>query len=91
MDEIDRDQIEKDNFYIPAKYNNQNLEQYASMGHLLKCHKCEKKILVSLGLIGTPHHIGISATCAECLEIDKDFCKEHPKIANRLDNWKNEL
>jgi hypothetical protein len=71
-------------FYIPA--NEQS--HFPSIGELLKCGKCERKILVQMGINGTPHHFGTSVTCADCLVIDDDFCKKYPDIAKKIQDWK---
>lgn len=82
-----KNDVRNESYYIPSTYK----PEYSpgSMGHLLQCHKCKRKILVSMGLIGTVHHMGTSATCADCLEIDPEFRKQHPDIAHKLDEWKH--
>lgn len=57
------------------------------MGHLTTCHKCGRKILVEMGLIGVPHHTGLSVTCGDCLVLSKRFRKKHPKIAAKIESW----
>jgi hypothetical protein len=43
----------------------------AVLGYLTACHKCGRKILVEMGLIGVPHHTGVSVTCGECLVLSE--------------------
>ncbi len=57
------------------------------MGHLTACHKCGRKVLVEMGLIGTPHHIGVSVTCGECLVVSEQFRKEQPEVLSKLESW----
>jgi len=57
------------------------------LGHLTACHKCGRKILVEMGLIGVPHHTGISVTCGECLVLSKRFHKEQPEIVAKIESW----
>jgi hypothetical protein len=59
----------------------------AVRGHLTACHKCGRKILVEMGLIGVPHHTGVSATCGECLVLSEQFRKEQPEIVSKIESW----
>ena len=70
--------------YIPA-----TKDKLASVGHLCKCDICGRKIYVSMGLIGTPHHFGVAAMCAECLQIEDGFKQQYPDIAKQIEDWKN--
>ncbi|HTU19642.1 MAG TPA: hypothetical protein VMG10_16395 [Gemmataceae bacterium] len=57
------------------------------MGQLTACNKCGRTILVEMALIGVQHHVGLTATCGECLMIPQQFRKEHPQIAAKIDRW----
>ena len=70
-------------YYIPAI----GTQQIAGNGEFCECPKCHRKILVTMGLIGTTHHIGLEATCADCLEISDNFRTARPDIVERIENW----
>ena len=57
----------------------------------LKCNKCGRKILVEMALIGIPHHTGVSATCADCVDMTTPqaqlLAKQHPDVAKELAEW----
>lgn len=74
-----------DYFYIPA--NEQS--HFPVIGEFRKCNKCERKILVQMGINGTPHHFGTSVTCADCLVIDEDFRQKYPDIVKQIEDWKS--
>jgi len=57
------------------------------MGHLTACNKCGRKILVEMALIGAQHHVGLTATCGECLMLPEQLRKEYPRIAAKIDRW----
>lgn len=59
----------------------------ASEGHLLECPKCKRKIHVAMALIGVPHHLGTTAMCAECLDIEDKFVQEFPEVAEKIKKW----
>jgi hypothetical protein len=61
------------------------------MGHLTACRQCGRKILVEMALIGVPHHVGISATCGECLVLSEQFRKEHPRIIAKIEKWLHDV
>jgi len=73
-------------FHIPAA-----VPGFASMGHLVSCQKCGRKVLVGMGLIGVPHHTNLAITCADCLEIDDEFKQKYPEIAKQIEDWKNDV
>lgn len=77
-----------DSWYIPAERDGDKHVSLASMGHLVACHKCKKKIMVSMGINGTIHHSTPSVVCAECLEVPEDFATKHPDIAAQIAEWK---
>ena len=80
----------KDSYYIPAGVGNLGWKQpFASMGEFLSCKKCGRKILVEMGINGTIHHMGTSATCADCIEIPAEFREKFPDIAKQIEEWKN--
>jgi hypothetical protein len=79
-----KDQFDEDTFYIPNAGDGISL-----VGHKTKCNKCKRKILVQLPLFGVPHHFDAMACCAECLEVDNEFKKGHPEVANDLMRWKD--
>lgn len=56
---------------------------------LKACRKCGRKILVEMGLIGSPHHSWIMATCAECVQtpINDAFKEKHPGAAAEIEKW----
>jgi len=70
-----------DSYYIPGE------RALSVMGHLCKCRKCGRKILVELVLIGVPHHDTPIVTCSECLVLDSEFRNKNPDIAKQLDEW----
>ncbi len=72
-------------FHIPAT----GPDEMDSMGEMLECSKCKRKILVTMGLFGTVHHMGTSVTCAECLTIDPNFSERFPDIASKIERWKD--
>jgi hypothetical protein len=57
------------------------------MGHMTACKKCGRKVLVEMGLIGVPHHVGLVVTCGECVEPSEQIRKEHPEIVSKVENW----
>lgn len=71
-------------FYIPNVGDG-----VALAGHKTNCRKCNKKIFVQLPLFGIPHHFDALAVCGECLDIDAEFKKEYPEIAEDLLKWRN--
>jgi hypothetical protein len=60
------------------------------MGELLACKKCGRKILVEMAINGTIHHMGTSATCADCIEYTDDFREKNPNVVEQIEKWKNE-
>jgi|GEM_PF-2574353 len=52
---------------LTATTKNQALK-FPVVGKLVKCSKCDRRILVERGLIGVDHTIGIYVTCWDCLE-----------------------
>lgn len=73
------DEVAGDTYYID--------NDLTVMGHLTACHKCGRKMVVELPLIGVPHHLGVTVTCGECLVMTDEFRKEHPKIASKVEDW----
>jgi hypothetical protein len=57
--------------------------------HKLQCQKCGRKILVEMALIGVPHHTGVAATCAKCIQLplDEEFRQKHPDKAKDIEEW----
>ena len=53
------------------------------------CHKCGRKILVEMGLIGVPHHPLLMVTCAECVQIpiNDSFREKNPEAAMEIERW----
>lgn len=70
-----------DTYYIDGDHG------LAVQGHLTACHRCGRKILVEMGLIGVPHHTGVSVTCGECLVLSEQFRKEQPEILSKIEGW----
>lgn len=62
-------------------------DRLAVRGHLTACRKCGRKILVEMGLIGSTHHVGVTATCGECLMLSEQLRKEQPEIASKVERW----
>ena len=53
------------------------------------CHKCGRKILVEMGLVGAPHHSWIMVTCADCVQtpINDTFREKQPEAATEIEKW----
>jgi hypothetical protein len=75
---------EDKSYYIEAKD-----ERLPSIGYMLECPKCKRKIHVAMGLIGTVHHFTPTAMCAECLEITDEFRKEFLDICKQIEEWRD--
>jgi hypothetical protein len=45
--------------------------EHPMSGRLIACSKCNRKILVERGLIGTDHTVALMAACWECLTEDE--------------------
>lgn len=58
--------------------------------HKLACRKCGRKILVEIALFGVSHNAEVVATCAECLELSRDFKGKHAKAADDISKWMKE-
>jgi len=63
---------------------------FHACGELVECHKCHRKIVVEMGINGTPHHFGTSVTCLDCLVVREEFRTAHPEITNLIDEWKQD-
>lgn len=85
IDDLPKDCFDEDTFYIPNAGDGVSL-----VGHKTQCKKCKRKILVQLPLFGVPHHFDAIPVCGECLEIDDEFKKDHPAIAEDLKLWKTQ-
>jgi hypothetical protein len=70
------------------QYFIQGTSGFDTMGHLLTCQKCGKKILVEVVLMGTNHNTAIQATCLDCLKLSEEFRSLHPKVADQIDHWR---
>ncbi|MCJ7424367.1 hypothetical protein MUP01_08905 [Candidatus Bathyarchaeota archaeon] len=58
--------------------------------HMLRCRKCQRKILVEVGLLGVDHTSVISVICGECLKQDglsKSFRRKHPEESREMEDW----
>jgi len=58
--------------------------------HMLRCRKCQRKIIVEVGLLGVDHTSMISVICAECLRQDglsKSFRRKHPEESREMEEW----
>lgn len=77
--------MENDLYYFKG-----NDSHFASVSHLCQCNKCKRKILVSMGVNGVPHHFGTNVTCADCLEIKEEFKQEYSDFVKRIEDWKAE-
>lgn len=62
----------------------------ASMNHLTKCTECGRKIMVSLAMIGVPHHAGLAVMCAECIKISDEHRQQFPEETRKLEEWINQ-
>jgi hypothetical protein len=71
-------------YYIPTSKDC----SIAGYGEFCQCDKCGRKILVSMGLAGTIHHLALTATCADCLVVHENFRKTQPQVAKMIDDWK---
>lgn len=71
-------------YYIPPEKD----KPIAAYGEFCQCTKCGRKILVSMGINGTIHHMGLTVTCADCLEVNENFRKDQPQVAKMIDDWK---
>lgn len=85
-----------------SKMDNQLTDEYyyvegddgmGAIGYFLECPHCKKKIMVEMGLFGTPHHHTPSAICADCVKLHESFREKHPELSEKLDKkleeWKN--
>lgn len=57
------------------------------LGYLSECPKCHRKILIETCLCGANHNIGVTAICAECVEIPTEFQKSNPDICDKIKKW----
>lgn len=64
------------------------------LNYKLCCEKCGRKILVEMTLFGIPHHLGVTAICGECIDIEgerfKEFAKNYPEEARAILDWLTE-
>jgi len=74
--------LSDETYYRPRTNNS-----VAVSGHLTACRKCGRKILVEMGMIGSTHHFGVSATCGECLVLSEQIRKEQPEIVSKIERW----
>ena len=66
---------------------------FDSISYLLRCEWCDRKIYLSMSMTGTIHHFEPSAICAECLQkkgLNKDFVKDFPEDAKKIQEWMEE-
>ena len=56
--------------------------------NLWSCHKCGRKIVVQIGINGTPHHWVSNVVCAECMEIQSEFQEHYPQQAKEIEEWR---
>ena len=73
------DAVDGDTYYIA--------NDLTVMGHMTACHKCGRKMVVEMALIGVPHHLGVTVTCGDCLVVTEQFRKEHPEVASQIERW----
>ncbi len=71
--------------WIPAK---KDAWQIDSLFEFCECNKCKRRMVVSMGINGTVHHMGLGIICIDCLELDEEAWKEHPDVLARLKAWK---
>jgi hypothetical protein len=64
-----------------------NNNGFQIVGHFLKCHKCNKKFFIEIAINGTDHNLSVSAQCAGCVEVSKDFKEEHPEEAKKIEDF----
>ena len=62
-------------------------DDLTTVGHLTACNKCGHKILIEMALIGSQHHVGVTATCGDCLVVPEQFRKEHPEAVSKVEKW----
>lgn len=55
-----------------------------------QCKKCGRKILVEIGLIGTPHNTEPVVTCAACLVIASQYKEKFPAQAQDIEDWQKQ-
>jgi hypothetical protein len=84
---FERTQMSEETYYIGGDLY-QGGNTLPEMGHLTQCSKCKRKILVAMALIGSIHHAGLAATCADCLELTPEFKEKHPDVAEKIEKWK---
>ncbi len=58
-----------------------------TVGHLLKCNKCGRKILVEYVLYGSPHAFNMFVTCGECVDLSAEFRKEFLDATKTIEDW----
>lgn len=55
-----------------------------------KCYHCGRDVLVSIVVVGTPHHAGVMVDCRECLKtkgIHPDYVMKNPEQAAQIQRW----
>lgn len=60
------------------------------IGHLLKCNKCGKKILVEILLFGVSHNLDVIATCGSCMKISDNIKEKYPEVSKKIEEFLNE-
>lgn len=58
-----------DSIYVDNAGDDPNFK-IALMVYLVKCPKCERKVFVSLPLIGTQHHMSPTIICVDCFDFE---------------------
>jgi hypothetical protein len=72
-------------YYLPRQ-SDQPMS-FASLGYLLQCRKCQRKIVVDCVLNGTNHNLGVYAICAECVKLEGDFKEKFPEQAKAIEEF----
>ncbi len=58
---------------------------FSIMGHLTKCQKCGRKMIIEVGQAGVNHDTNIWVTCAECTKLEDEFRVKFPKVAEFIE------
>lgn len=63
---------------------------FPSQTCLTNCYKCNRKIIVAIGLFGIPHHSDPVVWCGECFELDAKWAEQNPDKAKEIKEWLEE-
>jgi hypothetical protein len=61
-------------------------DRFPTVGYLLECPGCKRKIVVETAINGTDHNISVSVTCGECVNLE-ELSKSNPSVAGQIAIW----